>query len=308
VFGKGIYTIENGDKKLISNHVLFKNETVINIFEKDRKIVLITENSGFYFLDDSKIEKWNIAADLVLKDESVYVCKQLKVNTFVVGTIANGVYLVTQDGSIRYHINQENGLGNNTALSLFEDIEGNIWVGLDNGIDCININAPIVEYHDPEGRLGTIYASTVFNNNIYLGTNHGLFYKPYLSSLDYVFIKGTGGQVWSLNIIGDELFCGHNSGTYLIKDNKADLIVDIMGTWDVKPLKNIENALIQGNYSGIYILTKQDGEWKLRNKISGFDISSKHFEQSDSNKIFVNHEYKGIYSLELNEDFSSVIT
>jgi hypothetical protein len=41
----------------------------------------------------------------------------------------------------KYNINQRKGLSNNTALSIFEDFEKNVWVGLDNGINCINMQS-----------------------------------------------------------------------------------------------------------------------------------------------------------------------
>ena len=308
VLNEGLYTIENGDKRIVSDDVFFKMNVLIDIFEEDGSLVVVTQNNGFHLLNGTELSKWDIIADTVLKDESIYNSRKLKNGSILVGTIANGVFLLSSEGEILYHINQVNGLGNNTALSLFEDLAGNIWVGLDNGITCINLNSPIKRYDDIIGRLGTVYASTTHQNNLYLGTNLGLFYKPYGSVTDFKFVKGTEGQVWSLNVIGEDLFCGHNSGTFLVNDNESELIVDVMGTWDIKPLKDSDNELIQGNYSGIYVLKKQNGRWELRNKVSGFDISSKHFEQVANNKILVSHEYKGIYSLNLDEDLSTVFS
>jgi hypothetical protein len=45
---------------------------------------------------------------------------------------------------------------------------------------------------------GTVYTSKLYNGNLYVGTNQGLFYKKYQTSDEFKFISGTKGQVWSL--------------------------------------------------------------------------------------------------------------
>src|SRR5665647_1709183 len=50
----------------------------------------------------------------------------------------------------------EKGLQNNTVLKVFADKSGDLWLGLDNGIDYININSPITFLKDGDG-IGTGY-------------------------------------------------------------------------------------------------------------------------------------------------------
>jgi DNA-binding CsgD family transcriptional regulator len=42
----------------------------------------------------------------------------------------------------------------------------------------------------------------------------------------------------------------------------------------------------------------------FRNKISGFDYSSKYFELSTPNEIYVSHEYKGVFKFKIDDNFS----
>ena len=97
---------------------------------------------------------------------------------------------------------------NNTVLSLFTDDEQNLWAGLDNGIDRIEVNSPLYFYFDKTGSFGTVYSSIIFNNKIYLGTNQGLFYSDWIAdgnkqlfqSFDFKLIPGSQGQVWELSL------------------------------------------------------------------------------------------------------------
>jgi hypothetical protein len=64
---------------------------------------------------------------------------------------------------MKYHISQNRGLSNNTALCLFEDADRNLLGGLDNGINCINLQSPI-HFVDNTGVLGNVYSSKLYWN------------------------------------------------------------------------------------------------------------------------------------------------
>ena len=304
----GLYKIENGEPILITKDQIIKDNIVVNIFDHQNKFLIQTQNKGFYYLKNGALEKWNIDANPILDNLSVYNSIKLHDNSFALGTISKGIVHLTEDGSINYEINQPKGLSNNTVLCLFEDLEQNIWLGLDNGINCINMTSPFKVFNDNDGHLGTIYASAIFKDNLYIGTNQGLFYKPYESSEEFKFIEGTKGQVWCLISFDDTLFCGHNDGTFIIDQDKAKLICDIDGTWNIRSIPNHEkNLLVQGNYNGLNVLEKIGNDWKFRNKIQGFDNSSKHFEFLDYHEVFVSHEYKGIFKIKLNDSYIKAI-
>src|SRR3546814_15377143 len=72
-------------------------------------------------------------------------------------------------------LSRENGLQNNTVLSLCEDQQQNLWLGLDNGIDYITLDQHFSYYQDGPGLLGSVYDAALFDGQLYLGTNHGIF-------------------------------------------------------------------------------------------------------------------------------------
>ncbi|MEM6642259.1 MAG: triple tyrosine motif-containing protein, partial [Bacteroidota bacterium] len=142
-----------------------------------------------------------------------------------------------------------------------------------------------------------------FKENLYLGTNQGLFYRRIGETGRFSFVEDTGGQVWSLHEINNELFCGHHNGTFLVTEGQATLISDVQGTWDLK--KIAQNTILQGNYDGLYILKKTGGTWSIQNKLDGFSNSARRFALL-GNRLFVNHEYKGLYEMTLSSDLRSV--
>lgn len=302
----GFYEIENGVSKLISKDPFFIKNKIVSVYKRDNALLLLTQFDGFYEFKENKLSKWITEADAELKNSSVYCGQKYSDTDYLIGTVSNGVFIINSEGQTLYHITQNKGISNNTALSLFEDADKNIWVGLDNGINCINITSPIKSFYDDTGILGTVYASILYNDKLYVGTNQGLFYKNKESFDTFKFVEGTKGQVWSLFSHDNQLFCGHDSGTFLIENQQATSIYGDSGTWKFEPSPTNKNILLQGNYYGISVLEKTNNKWTFKNKIKGFEYSSKYFEFSDQNEILISHEYKGIFRVMTDPGFTKV--
>lgn len=305
--GEGIFKIENGKPLLVSNDQIFQKNILVNIFEIDNELLFQTQEFGTYKFINDKLQKWEIPANDVIDELSIYSSIQLQNGSIVIGSISKGIFHLDQQGNIINAINQEQGLNNNTVLSMFEDLDNNLWLGLDNGISVVNFNSPFSVYNDFKGEIGSVYASAIFNNKLYLGTNQGLFYKEKNSNNDFEFVNDTYGQVWCLKIIDNTLFCGHNSGTFIVSDNNVELVSSILGTWDIKETDN-SNLLLQGNYNGLSVLEKKSGRWQFRNKLKGYSISSRFLEFKNDNELFVNNEYNGVIKLTLDKEFTNVLS
>ena len=300
----GLFEIENGQSKTVLNNTILKDKKIVNIFAIEEGLLIHTQYNGFYKLSEGKLTQFSTEADSEIAASSIYSSQMLSDGSFAIGTISNGVFILTNQGKLKYHITQNKGLRNNTVLSIYEDFDKNLWVGLDKGINCINLQSPIRSFSDKTGMLGTVYASVLHKGKLYIGTNQGLFYKDYLNDNEFRFINGTKGQVWSLFLHDDTLFCGHDSGTFIIEGNSSKLIFSQSGTWKLEAVPGKSNILLQGNYFGISVLEKANNQWRFRNKISGFNYSTKYFEISASNEVYVSHEYKGIFRFQLNSQFT----
>lgn len=298
---EGLFEIESGQAKLVSDHPTLKKFTIANIFTTDEGLLIQTQLDGIYKLVGNVLTPISTDVDAELKSSFVYSSQRLQDGSFALGTVSNGIFILSENGKLKYHLTQSKGLSNNTALSLFEDKDQNLWTGLDNGINCINIQSPVHSFTDDSGVLGTVYASAIHNGMLYIGTNQGLFCKPNQSSSEFKFINGTKGQVWSLFVYESTLFCGHDSGTFVVAGDTAKSIFSASGTWKFETVPGNKNQLLQGNYYGISVLEKINNQWVFKNKIQGFDYSSRYFEIGDHFDVYVSHEYKGIFRLKLDK-------
>ena len=304
----GLYTIENGKEKLISNDTRLKNTNqyphILNIFKKDNSILIVTDKLEFLELlpNGNLIDLYSLSTNPLFSGISVFKTIRLKDGGFAIGTVGRGLMLIDKNGNLIKIIDKSQGFINNTILSLYEDSKNNLWLGLDNGISLINSESAFKIYNDSDGILGTVYASKFYKGILYVGTNQGLFYKKPLDT-KFKLVPNTSGQVWSLTIINDSLFCGHNNGSFVIERGFASKIENTTGSWTFRKVSESSELILEGGYSGINVLTKKDDKWVVRNKIKGFDISSRLLEISKNGKIIVSHGYKGIYKLSLSPDF-----
>ena len=304
----GLYKLVNGQPELIIGSNQIPSTLIVNLFNSSKGLLILTADNGFYLLNSSgDVSKVSSSLDSIQNNFSIFSAIQLSDLSFAIGTVGQGLFLLDSDFKSYKRIDKSKGLANNTILSLYEDSNSNIWLGLDNGITVINNNSPFSVYNDNNGILGTVYATKLYNDILYIGTNQGLFYKKYNSNDSFKFIENTNGQVWSLIEIDGTLFCGHNNGTYIVKDANVVKIRDTSGSWTFRKLSNDSSDILEGSYYGLKVLSKQNNSWVVKNNVSGFDISSRFFEISNNGKIIVSHGYNGVYKLSVSSDFKNII-
>ena len=307
VQGEGLYQAINGKAMLISDAPMFKDQSLVNLFQHKKGFMVVTQENGLYYWQNNQLSPWTKPHKVLLEQYNLYSAIQLNNKGYALGTVGKGLLILSEDGTVLEELNQEKGLSNNTILSLYEDQYSNLWLGLDNGINLINRSSAFKEYIDLNGQLGSIYTSAINGEYFYLGTNQGLFVKKRNSEEKFKLVEKTQGQVWNLTIIDGMLFCGHNRGALQIIGEKVKLISDEMGTWLFKQHPTKPNLIFMGNFTGLYVIEKNEGEWVYRNKINGFDISTRFFEFSSPTQIVVNHEYKGVFKIKLDPYFQQAI-
>ncbi len=316
VIDNGLFEVKGKQLvKLLGSEILGKTGILSILPFKNNQLLIGTSKNGLFLYDGTIFTPFNSQANNFLKTYQLNNGAKVFNNYYAFGTILNGVIIIDENGNIVQSINKTSGLQNNTVLSIYNDDESNLWVGLDNGIDRIELNSPLSFYFDKTGRFGTVYSSLIYQDKIYLGTNQGLFYSTWNSSwkninnnFDFKLIPNSQGQVWDLSNIDNQLICGHNDGTFAVTGDRIEKISSINGGWTLKKLSSNPNVLIQGTYTGLCIYTKNaSGKWVFSHRINGFGEPSRYVEQDHKGNIWVSHAYKGLYRITLSSDFKQAL-
>ncbi|MDY7394333.1 hypothetical protein UMM65_03710 [Aureibaculum sp. 2210JD6-5] len=257
-----VATLKNGIFSLEDNKLVpfisedFLNEKKVSFITsyKNNKLLIGTALHGCFIYENGKLIPWETPISNELKKYQLNNFSKNE-NNFVFGTIQNGLYITNGEGQIKFQINKENGLLNNTILGQIVTNDGKLWLGLNSGISQIDLSSNLIFYNDSSGKLGAVYDIINYKNTTYIGSNTGLYYLDKKDKLQ--FIANSQGQVWDLKEIDGQLFCGHNNGTYLVENKKLKLISAQAGGWVIKKVPEYQNTYVQGTYVGLVSYKKR---------------------------------------------------
>jgi len=306
----GLYELVNNKLVKIAESADLQGTEVKTILPfKNNTFLVGTSSRGVFILDKNKLSPWNVPANPLLKEYQINNGMVFG-HKIVFGTIVKGLFVLDTEGNVLNHLYSENNLQNNTVLSLCNDNDQSIWVGLDNGIDNITFDNPIDIYPVGSEALGTVYTAALKDNILYVGTNRGIFtYKKEGSKFAYQgFMTGSQGQVWQLKVIDNTLFCGRNNGTFVIENNMLRMLSNESGGYMIqKMFLHGREYLIQSTYTRLLIYKKTAAGWVYSHAIENFLEPARFIETDHLGNIWLGHSLKGLYRLRLSDSLDKII-
>ncbi|MCF8273609.1 MAG: helix-turn-helix transcriptional regulator [Flavobacteriaceae bacterium] len=300
---KGIFKLAGDTLKPSIVNDIFNEAHIISINKYNDKLLITTSLQGCFLYENNKLIPANFEVNSYIKQHQLNHFSVLKNGNMIFGTIKDGVYLTKNNGEVIFHVNKENGLINNTVLGQYVDENDTLWLGLDNGLASVDLSSHNYFFNDVSGKLGAVYDVIKFKGVIYLGSNTGLFYLDENNKLQ--FIKGSQSQVWSLKEIDGELFCCHNYGTFLVKNNQLIPVYSSSGGWIIKRVPEHKDIYIEGTYSGLVRFKKNGTTWDQKHLgTSTMPIRFLVFE--DQKTAWAAHAYKGLYKIKFDDNYDTI--
>jgi hypothetical protein len=274
---------------------------------------IVASKSGIFFNVNRQTGKASVWQKLLpTKSNDILTCAIRSANgNYYVGTLRNKVISLSKNGEKVETNAAFNTIQDNTVLSLFESKEGNIWVLLNNGIDCIDLSSPVSLLFED----ASVYDVLLERSSLYMATNQGVFVASVgnrmdgISTRDFKNISGMEGQAWSLQFFEDKVLCSHDRGLFYVNGDEYNRIEGIRGVWKVIPVKGKPHHYLACTYDGIYLMTyESSGRFKIQHKLGGFTESSRDILQSDEPGVFwICHGYKGVFRIKIDQDFKRVV-
>ena len=273
------------------------------------RLLVGTDRKGLYLWKDGRLAPWDTPVGAELAKSRLNKVLALSSGVLAFGTVGEGLYLSDREGRTLYHVHRGVGLQNNTVLALHEDGDGNLWAGLDRGLDMLALNNPLRFSIDRSGNLGAVFTARKFGGKLYIGTNQGLFFQPLgeKSRHGWTSVPGIKGQVWDLSLVAGQLLCGHNDGTFVIDNGRAEKISDITGGWVIRRHPQDTGLWVQGTYTGLAAFrVNSAGKLRYSHRITGFDQPVSYLEFDSGGSLWAAHPYQGLYRLQLSADGENV--
>ena len=299
----GLSYLQGKDLVPINGTSILNSKIVVDMESTNYGLLIGTKLHGVYFFNNGLLQPINEDINNELKQHQLNQILPLTNGQVAFGTIKNGIYFYNLDDSSYYSVNREVGLQNNTVLSL-EQYNDQLWIGLDNGIDRLQLDNPLTYYTDYTGTVGTVYDVAQHEGTLYLGSNTGIHY---FDENKLKFVEGSQGHIWDLEVIEGKLFCGHNTGTFTLENGNLNLISKISGGYQMAKVPNSASLYLQGTYTGLARYLKDEhGDWSVK-AVEGIIFPIKYLCFENSMTLWVAHPYKGLYRVFLNDNYTKVV-
>lgn len=306
---QGLFKFEGNRLEPFLVDPLFKGKNIRFIQPYHNGQLLIgTSSHGIYSVRDKNLSLWQPEwTDFFDKNElnRAYLSSE---GNLILGTILSGIVIFDKDEQFKAQFNSSNGLQNNTVLGIATDQFNNIWLALDRGVSFIAGSTNTGIYIETIPNIGAVYTAAIFNGDLYLGTNQGLF-KRNLGKPEQAFslVAGTQGQIWDSKVIDNQLFVGFNDGTIQITPSETKLISTQSGGFAIQQDSFNPNLLIQSTYSNMVVYEKAGNNYRYRNYIDGFYDLIRYVEIDHHGTIWASHMHRGIFKLKIDDHRTKVV-
>ena len=306
----GIYIYHGGKLSPLPGTGNLTGKHVSGVVQYNGKVMFVTMSDGLFIYDGHTATPFELDISPLLKDNNVF-CAAAGKRYIGFGTIKNGLIVKDLQTGSNYYVNTNTGLQNNTVLSMSFDSLDNIWLGLDMGLSYVMLESSYGNLLGANNTIGTGYTSAISGNQLYMGTNQGLFSIPFPLQNSILppkaqTVEGVVGQIWSLQNIDGTLLCGANDGAYIVGAGTVRRIEGLGGTWGFRKLNDHPGYLLTCDYDGLAVLKQEGGSITLHSRLSNFHEASGNFEQDSDGSIWLSHWHKGVWHFRLSDDMTRV--
>lgn len=285
-----------GEKQLECISETLNDRIVLFEQDTDGSFIVLGETSGFARLVPDRNgfcrrDKLFPETSRMLSELKVFSAIGRAGGGWIVGTVLDGAYRIDADGTVAESFNARAGLDYTTVLCLHEDAAGNLTLGADGGMAQVKNDGGEKFYYTLSAKIGYVYASTLWNDDLYIGTNKGLFrVKAGSDDGDPEMITGTQGQIWNIFPCGEELIVIEDRGIYAL-DRAGNYAAVLPSGWKLVPIPGRKHLFCVSDARGLMLMRLDDGE-RLRPC-----RRLKHYDNPDNSVLFDKYGYGWVEQL-----------
>lgn len=214
-----IIRYDYNSKQHLDYYLLPKNHTVTAIAELPNKVLYVGTDHGLIAIDANKREQ-----RLISNVQISTIYEDSRKNIWV-GTLEQGVYLISRDGQINHFLDKKRGdaISSNIIRAFCEDNYGQIWIGSFGGLDVyIPERGTIRNYNQYSNNPLDLSHNSVYalfkdiQGTIWVGTYFGgvNYFNPETNFFNYYYPQKNVSNALNFPIVGK-----------MVEDKRGDLWV-----------------------------------------------------------------------------------
>ena len=307
--GFGLSVLDKDQLNPVSGGEIFGSVAEIKSMVSDGpdKLLLVTDHLGLFSLKNNVVYKKNIRDKNIFKKNTISCGVVLSDSTIMLGTVQNGLMLISASGELISDINERTGLTNNFVNELFIDSDKNLWAALNNGLAILEIPSPLTFFNEDNYLEGGVTDILRFHDTLFVSTYQGLYWFDD-EVRRFRKIPGITTACWSLAEAGGQLLAGASQGVYLIRKLNP---VQISRNFSLclYPSESDKNIVYVGLTDGIVRLIFEHGRWHSSGALPGIIGEVRNIVEDSGRFLWFRIPGKGIFRYEIsNEDIINIDT
>lgn len=216
---------------------------------------------------------------------------------YAISTLTDGVFILNREGELVQRVHKESGLEMNVINSLYEDRNGNLWIGMNYGFAIAEINNPISFYDDRNGLEGSVLYAMEVDDRIYAATSIGLFH---MEGNRFVANSEVTAAVWDLELYDNPDSPGERSvlaanyfGIFMVNDTETRRLSANYGLSVIQSNLN-PRRIYAGTPNDLFYLEKQGDQFMHSEEIIRVGNPVRQLMEDENGGIWVATQSDGI--------------
>jgi signal transduction histidine kinase/AmiR/NasT family two-component response regulator len=302
----GLFEMRGDSLELIPGGEEFAAENLYMLVPYDPgELLLGTNRNGIFIYDGKKTIPFPSAANDYLKEMGLHHGIRLSSGDFALATRQGGLVIIDPYGNPKHIFDKSSGMQDDSVKYVFEDLSGNLWLALGEGIAKIEYVSPISIYDDKRSNLPGIVLSVVRNgnNDLYVGTTRGLYYLVSSSTnfkSEFRSIPEISVSCWDLVSVEKSLLVATDNGVLQIKNNKKITIIKNRSFALYRSHRD-ENRIWVGTAFGLFslYLKKENGQWKEERQFENIIHEIRTIVEDKEGHLWLGTRTKGVLKADL---------
>ncbi len=237
----------------------------------------------------------------LLATSKVYHATVLPGGILALATLRGGVILVDEVGRPLRSLNVASGLRDENVKYTYVDRQGGLWLGLNNGLARVEIDASLSYYDTTLGLLGNVQDVARHQGRLYAATSLGVYrLEPAADGSAPRFMPSSGisTQCWSLLSTPEGLLAGCNDGLYNLDAQQVIFPLSDAGVYEAVRSRQDPTLLYLGLSSGLARMRLRAGRWTDAGRIPGIRESVRSIVEDARGRLWMGLQEEGVLRLE----------
>lgn len=178
VSGKGLHRVDADTLfPIVTGFLTERTDILFSLPYDDDRVVLGFSNGNISLFDGIKYYTYPVKDEGYIAGNILAEGISIGDSLFAFSTLGGGAVVVEKNsGTVRYIINNQNGLPDDEIFAIGNDVAGGLWLSHPFGLTRADLMLPVRDLGIYPGLAGNLSSSLRYNNELYVATSEGIFY------------------------------------------------------------------------------------------------------------------------------------